>query len=155
MDPNTRNIDILFSIFWFNYSHWVFLNNFYLSYFLLLSFFNPLLQSSCYPPPGLPSNSFSSLSSSPFPRGCPSHPLSHQTYCLPGALSLLGVRLFLSLRPDQVVLCCMYVRGLISARVCCLIGGSVHQSDLIGISGIQVSWDCWSSYRVAFLLSFF
>jgi hypothetical protein len=39
--------------------------------------------------------------------------------------------------------------GLVLARVSCLVGSSVSE-----ISGVQVSWDCWSSYEVA-LLSFF
>jgi hypothetical protein len=33
----------------------------------------------------------------------------------------------LSLRPDQAVLYCIFVGGLISAGLCCLVGGSVSE----------------------------
>jgi hypothetical protein len=33
----------------------------------------------------------------------------------------------LSLRPDQVVFCCICIRGFISAGACCLVGGSVSE----------------------------
>jgi hypothetical protein len=33
----------------------------------------------------------------------------------------------LSLRPDQAILCCICVGGLISPGVCCLVGGPVSE----------------------------
>jgi hypothetical protein len=51
---------------------------------------------------------------------------------------------------DQAVLCCMCVGDIISAGVCCLVGGPVFErslgSRLIEIAGIP---------RTALLLSFF
>lgn len=35
----------------------------------------------------------------------------------------------LSLRPGQAVLCCMCVQSLISANICCLVGGSVFEGS--------------------------
>jgi hypothetical protein len=32
---------------------------------------------------------------------------------------------------------------------------SVWWSSVWEISGVQINWDCWSSYRIAILLSFF
>ena len=37
---------------------------------------------------------------------------------------------FLSFRPDQTVLCCICVTGLVSADVCYLVGGSVSEKSL-------------------------
>jgi len=89
------------------------------NYFFL--FFNPFLQSRLHPPPSLPHDR--SLShTSPRPR-LPS-PLG-QTSLRPQ--SLKGLVHFLSLSPDQAVLCCICVRSLISAGVCSLVGGSVSE----------------------------
>jgi hypothetical protein len=47
-----------------------------------------------------------------------------------GLKSLKDLVHILSLRPDQTVLCCIYARGLISACVYCLVGGSVSERSL-------------------------
>ena len=48
----------------------------------------------------------------------------------------------LSLRPDQTVLCCICGGGLISANVCCLVGGSVSErswgSKLVETAGLPM-----------------
>ena len=48
--------------------------------------------------------------------------------------------LLLSLKPDQAVLCCICIGGLISASICCLDSGSVTQkstgSRSVGIVGL-------------------
>jgi hypothetical protein len=48
----------------------------------------------------------------------------------------------LLLRPDQVVLCCICVRGLVSAGVCCLVGDSVSErsqgSRLVETAGLPL-----------------
>jgi hypothetical protein len=56
----------------------------------------------------------------------------------------------LSLRPDQAVLCCICFRPHIS--LCMLPGWWL---SVWKISGVRVSWDGWSSYGDAVLLSFF
>jgi hypothetical protein len=45
----------------------------------------------------------------------------------------------------------MCVRSLISAGVCCLVGGSVFEISW----GSRLSETAWASYRVTLLLSFF
>lgn len=42
----------------------------------------------------------------------------------------------------------LYVPGTRSALVCSLVGGSSYRG-----SWVQVRWDCWTSYRVAFPFS--
>ena len=103
---------------------------------LLLSLiFNLFLQFSHYPPPILFTNSSSSHSSTPISnRMSPSPYLLYQACPLPRVSSYLGLVHLLSLRPDQAVLCCICVRGLISASVCCLVGSQgsrlVETADL-------------------------
>jgi hypothetical protein len=48
---------------------------------------------------------------------------------------------------DLEVLYCLCVGGLISAGVCCLFGDPVFDRSW----GVQINWDCWSSYRNALL----
>jgi hypothetical protein len=91
------------------------------------------------------------------PRGCP-QPFtpSHQNFPTPcGLKSLKGWVLLLSLRPDQAVLCCICVRGLISAGVCCLVGGSVSErswgSRLVEAASLSI-WSPSSSASSGFSL---
>jgi hypothetical protein len=61
------------------------------------------------------------------PRGCPRTPASTPpNFSTPWELKPLKV-LLLSLRPDQAVLCCICVRGLRAASVCCLVDSSVSE----------------------------
>jgi hypothetical protein len=52
---------------------------------------------------------------------------------------------------DLEFLYCMCVGSLISTRYLL----SVWWSSVWEISGVQINWDCWSSYRITLLLSFF
>ena len=48
----------------------------------------------------------------------------------------------LPLSPDQAVLCCIYVRGLLSAGIYCLVGGSVSErsqgSRIVDTAGLPM-----------------
>jgi hypothetical protein len=103
------------------------------------------LQTSHYPPPGLAlHSSLSHCSSTLSTRGCPppSHPI------LPGLPMSWDLKSFedlvhnLSLKPDQGVLCCRCVRGLILASACCLVGGSISErflgSELVETAGLPL-----------------
>ena len=62
-----------------------------------------------------------------FPRGC-LHSLNPPDLpILWGLKSLEGQMLLHSLRPDQAVLCSICARSLMSASVCCLVGGSMSK----------------------------
>jgi hypothetical protein len=84
------------------------------------------------------------------PCGFP-QPLPHQTSKLPGASSLLRVRCIISewTQTQKSSTACV-LGGLISADVLFIWWSGVWE-----ISGVQINWECWSSYRVALFLSFF
>jgi hypothetical protein len=84
------------------------------------------------------------------PRGW-SHLPHHLTSKLPGASSLLWVRCIIS----------EWTQTQQSSAVCvlgphiswCMV--PVWWLSIRAISGVQINWGCWSSYRVALLLSLF
>jgi hypothetical protein len=84
------------------------------------------------------------------PRGCPHSPC-HLTSKLPGASSLLRVRCIISERTQTYSLL-LYVCWWPHISWCML---PVWWSSVWKISGAHINWDCWSSYRMAFLLNFF
>jgi hypothetical protein len=79
-----------------------------------------------------------------------SHPPLHQTSNLlePPVSWGLGVFSLTEVRPGSPLL---YMLG--PHIGCCMLPG--WWSSVCEISGFQVHWACWSSYRVALLLSFF
>jgi hypothetical protein len=92
-----------------------------------------------YPPPPSSLWLFFPISPAMSPRClCPSFLTPPDLPTHWGSKPLKSYMFLLSLSPDQKVLCCMWVRGPISAGVCCLVDGSV--------SGAQIKWDCWSYY---------
>ena len=121
--------------------------NLTLKFFLLL-FFNPLLESSLHPPPGLSPDrspfhsSFCPLST----RGCP-YQLPHLTkpphFLGPQVSSLTKVRAGSPL---------LYIYWEPHIRWCMLRDWWLSVCE---ISVIWVDWECWSSYGVTLLLSFF
>jgi hypothetical protein len=86
------------------------------------------LHSRFYTPNGLPSNCSTLHTSSLHPMSpqiCPhSHFPTHQKSKHPGVSSFLRVK---SIYSDSVVLCCICIDVLISAGVCCLVGGPVFE----------------------------
>jgi hypothetical protein len=84
------------------------------------------------------------------PCGCP-HTPCHLTSKLSGASSLLrlGASSLNEHRPSSPLL---YVCWGPHISWCML---SVWWSSVWEISGVQVNWDCWSSYRIVLPLSFF
>jgi hypothetical protein len=117
------------------------------AYFLLLFFFT--VQS--WPPSRLPSHSSSSHSPPrPLsPKGCPHH---QSSLGLLGTSSLSRVRVVFSHwgQTQQSFLCCMCQWP--QTRSCMLPGWWLGVWE---ISWVWVNWDCWSSYGIALLLSFF
>ena len=105
------------------------------------------LQSSHGPLPSPPFHSSSPHSSVPLsPRGCSSHP---QAFPLPGASSLLRIRHIFSHWGQTRQSSAVYVLGA-SYQL-------VHAAWLVAycLRDLRVpSWDFWSSYTVALLLSF-
>jgi hypothetical protein len=78
-------------------------------------------------------------------------PISHPTWPLNSVGPPVSWGLGASSRNDPVVLYCICVGGLLSAAVCCLFGGPVFER----FWEVQINWDCWSSYRIVVLRSFF
>jgi hypothetical protein len=120
----------------------------------LFLIFNLFLQFSHYPPPVLPSNS-SSSHSSPQPISKMS-PQPHTSHTLPGlpiprpqVSQELGVSSLIEARPGSPLL---YMCWGPHISWCMLPG---WWTSVWETSGIQVCWDCWSSYGVACLLNFF
>jgi hypothetical protein len=109
------------------------------------------LQSSHYPPTIPPSNSSSTHSYSPASKTMsPPNPTPRcQASPLPGASHLLRVRCLFEARPGSNLL---YMCWGSHISWCMLPGWWLSVRE---ISRVQVSWDCWSSYGVALLLSFF
>lgn len=68
-----------------------------------------------------------------------------------GLKSLEGYVFLLSQRSNRAVLCHIWVVGLISTSICLLVGGSVIERSRWS----TLVENCWSSYGVAFLPSFF
>jgi hypothetical protein len=120
--------------------------NIYLFIYFYIPYFIPL--------PCLLSNCSTSHTSSPSPNlnvDAPT-PLPYLTSKLPGASSLLRVR-WIWMNTDLAVLyyTCVHTYTHISR---CMLPG--WWTSVWEISGIRVSWNCLSSYRVTFLLhSFF
>jgi hypothetical protein len=123
-----------------------------LCYFILLLIYFFTLHIP-FPHPHPPSDCSTSHTSShptPSPRGW-SHPPPHLTSKLPGASSLLrvGASSLNEHRPRHPLLCVCrspHIRWYMQ---------SVWWSSVWEILGVQINWDCWSSCRIALLLSFF
>ena len=117
---------------------------------LLLLFLNLFLQSTHYPPPGLPSNCSSAHTPSPrsISKMSPPRPPPHQTSPLPGASNLLRVRYIFSHWGNTLLYMCREPQ----ISWCMLPSWWLSVWE---ISRVQVNLDCWSSYRVALFLSFF
>jgi hypothetical protein len=86
------------------------------------------------------------------PGGCPySPPQLHQFSKLPGASIFWGLGAS-SLNEHSPGNPLLYVCWVPHISWCMLLG---WWSSVWEISGVQVNWDCWSTYRVALLLSLF
>lgn len=125
----------------------------------MVNFCFVFLQSSCYALSFLPAPQ----DSSSFHSSTPSH-LQEDVHTTPNpphttplcqssplpensSLSRLDASSLTETRPGSRLL---YMRpSLVPAGLCCLVGGWVWE-----ISGVQFSWDCSSSYGVAFFLNF-
>jgi hypothetical protein len=78
-------------------------------------------------------------------------PPPHQTSTLPGASRLLGLGIFYLIEPrPRSSLLYMCVGPHISWYML-----PAWWSRVWEITGVQINWHCWLSYRVALLLSFF
>jgi hypothetical protein len=103
--------------------------------------------------PHLPFDCSTSHTSSPHPspRECHPHPIPHLTSKLSGASSLLRVKCIIS----------EWTQTQKSSTIC-ILGASCQQEYAVclvvqcwEISGVQINWDCCSTYRFSLLLSFF
>jgi hypothetical protein len=101
--------------------------------FLFVFYYLFILNSRFYSPPGPPSDCSTSHISSqpPVYQGC-SHPCPHLTRPLNslGPPVSWGLGESSLINPDWRVLCCICIRGLISAGVYCLVGGPVSERPL-------------------------
>jgi hypothetical protein len=83
------------------------------------------------------------------PRGCP-HPSPHLTSEFPGTFSVLRVSHIISEQTQtrkSSTVCVLGASYQLLYSVCLVV--------LWEISGVQINWNRWSSYRIALLLSFF